>query len=43
MPVHFRTPITLMWFEIVLRAGLLETSNLYDHGLILGASIMEIC
>lgn len=43
MSVHFRTPITLMQFKIVLITGLLDTSSLRDHGLILGTSIMNIC
>lgn len=42
MSVHFITQITLMEFKIVLIAGLLDTSNLCDHGLILGISIMNV-
>lgn len=34
MSVHFITQITLMEFKSVLIAGLLDTSNLCDHGLI---------
>lgn len=42
MSVHFITQITLMEFKIVLIAGLLDTSNLCDCGLILGTSIMNV-
>lgn len=43
MSVHFRTAITLIQFKIVLITGLLDTSSLRDHGLILATSEMDIC